>query len=146
MHLLVSSPCRISLMRGHGLFKDPCLFNSVLMGKWLHWHILKCNTVSFHSFCGICVNLNFLYSSISMQNDTYTFLPTPPHQKKKKFPKPTLLSSVQYQYIFNNMHVKSNFTLPALLNNLYIRKKLWYILHNRNKTTLNFKPQGLQNV
>ena len=121
-----------------------CLILTVLMGKWLHWYILKSNTGSFHSFCRICLKLNFLYSSITMQNDTLNLSPPP---QNHQFSKPTLLSSVQYQYIFHNFHVDSNFTSPALLNNLYIKeKKLWYILHNRENMTLNFKPKGLQNV
>jgi hypothetical protein len=99
-----------------------CLILTVHIGKWLHWYILKCNTDSFHSFCRICLKLNFLYSRITIHNDTFNFSPSPP--LNNLFPKPTLLSSLKFQYIFlgHNLHVNSNFTLPALLNNLYIKK------------------------
>jgi hypothetical protein len=39
------------------------------MGKCLHQYILEYNTDSFQGFCRNCLKLNFLYSSITMQND-----------------------------------------------------------------------------
>jgi len=128
-----------------------CLILTVLMGKWLHWYILKCNKGSFHSFCRICLKLNFLYSSITMQNDTLNFLPPSTH------PPPLLPKTTNFQYLHCSHQYNTNIffitcmsTAISLCQHCLItstwKKKLWYILHNRKNMSLNFKPKGLQNV
>lgn len=139
--MLVSSLCRISWVHGHIFFKHACRFNSVLMGKWLHWYILKCNTDSFHGFCRICLKLNFLYSIINMQNDTFNFFPPPPlnHQ----LPKPN--SSHQYStntyfLVIIYMSTAISSCQHCLISSTWGGKKFCYCLHNRENMTLNLKP------
>jgi len=114
-----------------------CLILTVLMGKWLHWYILKCNTSSFHSFCRICLKLNFLYSSITMQNDTLNFLPpstSPPQRTNFQ----NLHCSHQYStniFFIIYMSIAISPSQHCLITSTW-NKKLWYILHNRKNMTI----------